>query len=98
MKIAFIAPQQYHQSFALLGFDCFAAKTEKETSALIEQFQREEKFALIFASEDVFAKKIPGVITLPGLVRRRQEAYLKEEIERAVGKELPIKQGAENNQ
>jgi len=88
-KIAFIGPKEYSKAFSFLGFYCFCAKDEKEANESIEKAKK-EGFVLIFVSQDVLKKETPDIILLPGIVSKKDENYLKEEIKRAVGAKIPI--------
>ena len=88
-RIAFIGPKEYSTAFSLLGFYCFSVDKEEEFSKVLEKVKK-ENFDLIFASQDIVEKEFSGIVVLPGIVKKRDENYLKEEIKRAVGTKLPI--------
>lgn len=89
MKIAFVGPREYHRSFQLLGFEGFAAQSKKGALDLIRKLKT-QNFGLIFTSQDVLDEESPGVIILPGLVKKQKVDYLKNIIKKAIGKEIKL--------
>lgn len=89
MKIAFVGPREYHRSLELLGFESFAVKSKKEALDLIKKLKSQE-FGLVFASQDVLDEECPGVVILPGLVKKQKVDYLKNIIKKAIGKEIKL--------
>ncbi len=89
LKIAFIGPKEYFMAFSLLGFYCFFVNKKEEFSEILDKVKK-EGFDLIFASQDIVEKETSDIVVLPGIVKKSDENYLREEIKRAVGTKLPI--------
>jgi vacuolar-type H+-ATPase subunit F/Vma7 len=88
-KLAFIGPGEYVDLFRLIGFECFESLNQEETLSLIERL---EDYPLIIVSQDVCPEKIISekVVVLPGLVKKQDENYLKNEIKKAVGGDIML--------
>jgi len=89
MKVAFIGPEQYCQSFKLIGFKTFQANSQKQALEVINNLKTKE-FGAVFASRDVLEKQIEGVVILPGLNKKEETDSLKEIIKKAIGKEVKL--------
>ncbi len=90
MKVAFIAPEQYVESLSLLGFEVFSADTEKKAEEKIKELKGDD-FGLIFVSGDIYFKETPGVVVLPGIVKKPKTGFLQEIVKDALGKEIKLK-------
>ncbi len=88
-KAAFIGPKEYSTVFSFLGFYCFPVDRKEDFQKVLDRVE-EEGFELIFASQDIVEKETSNIVVLPGIVKKGDENYLKEEIKRAVGTKLPI--------
>lgn len=85
-KIAFIGLKNYFRVFKLLGFECFESKEEKQTLDLIKKL-KQEKFDLIFTTEDLISSGELGVVVLPGIRQgtERKITSIKKQVEKALG-------------
>lgn len=88
-KIAFIGPKEYFEIFSFLGFYCFPVNKKEDFFEVLDSVKK-ENFGLIFASQDIVEKETPDIVVLPGIVKKNDKDYLREEIKRAVGTKLPI--------
>lgn len=86
-RIAFIGPREYNLSLSFLGIECFGTKDKEELLTLIKKL-KEDNFNLIFTTQDLLEDDIPGVVVLPGLVKKIDQNYLKKEITKAIGSEI----------
>lgn len=87
-KIAYIGPKEYSMIFSFLGFYCFSVEKKEEFEDTLKNV-KEEGFDLIFASQDIVSKETLDIVVLPGIVKKEDKDYLKEEIKRAIGTKLP---------
>lgn len=87
-KIAYIGPKEYSMVFSFLGFYCFSVEKKEEFEDVLKNVKK-EGFDLIFASQDIVSKETLDIVVLPGLVKKGDKDYLKEEIKRAIGTKLP---------
>ncbi len=90
-RIAFIAHKEYVNTMRFAGFECFPV-TDKERAVEKLRELEEEDYALIFISQDVAPDKIglERVVVLPGIIKKKDEKFLQEEISKAIGGEMQL--------
>ncbi len=90
-KIAFVGPTEYVDALRFMGFQCFGVLDKKEATEEIKRLE-EEQYALIFVSQDICPEKIglDRVVVLPGILKEKDEKFLKEEITKAIGGEIDL--------
>lgn len=90
-RIAFVGPTEYVDSLRFMGFDCFGVLSKEEAEEEIKRLE-EEQYALVFVSQDICPDKtkMERVVVLPGILKTKDEKFLKEEITKAIGGEIEL--------
>lgn len=90
-RIAFVGPNEYVNAMRFVGFDCFGVLDKDNAMEEIKRLE-EEQYAIIFVAQDVCPDKIglERVVVLPGILKEKDEEFLKEEITKAIGGEIEL--------
>ncbi len=90
-RIAFVGPKEYVETLRFMGFDCFGVLNKEGAEEEIKRLE-EEQYALIFVAQDICPDKIglERVVVLPGILKTKDEKFLKQEIIKAIGGEINL--------
>ncbi len=90
-RVAFVGPKEYVDMMRFMGFDCFGVLGKKQAAETISKLE-EDNYALIFVSQDVSPDNtgLERVVVLPGVLSKKDDKFLQEEIAKAVGGDIEI--------
>ncbi len=90
-RVAFVGPEEYADMMRFMGFDCFGVLGKEQAAETINKLE-EDNYALIFVSQDISPDNtgLERVVVLPGILNKKDDKFLQEEIAKAVGGDIEI--------